>query len=83
MALKITYDCIACGACVEDCPHHAISFGPGIYVIDPKLCVECAGYNDSPQCAATCPVDACVPDPDNADTEDTITSKQETLAGAA
>jgi len=61
MALAINYDCIACAACVEDCPNQAISEGPGIYVIDPKRCTECVGYNDEPQCMAICPVDCIEP----------------------
>lgn len=65
MAYKITYDCIACSACVEDCSNQAISEGPGIYQIDPERCTECEGVHDSPQCASICPVDACVPDPEH------------------
>ncbi|MCX7736113.1 MAG: YfhL family 4Fe-4S dicluster ferredoxin [Candidatus Kapabacteria bacterium] len=61
MALKITEECINCGACEPECPTNAISEGPEIYVIDPDKCVECVGHYDSPQCAAVCPVDCCVP----------------------
>lgn len=64
MALKITYDCIACAACVDDCLQQAISEGPGIYVIDHERCVECVGFYETPQCVSICPVDAIVPDPD-------------------
>lgn len=60
MALKITEDCVACGVCLPECPVNAISEGD-IYLIDPKVCVECKGYHDSPKCAEVCPVDACVP----------------------
>ncbi|MGZ9234548.1 MAG: 4Fe-4S binding protein, partial [Anaerolineales bacterium] len=35
MTMKITEDCIACGACVPECPTESISEGDGIlYVID-------------------------------------------------
>lgn len=61
MALKITEECINCGACEPECPTNAISEGPEIYVIDPDKCVECVGHYDSPQCASVCPVDCCVP----------------------
>jgi ferredoxin len=60
MAMKITDDCISCGACAPDCPVEAISEGDTIYVIDPDKCVECQGYHDSPQCVAVCPVEAIV-----------------------
>ena len=79
MALKITYDCIACAACVEDCPNQAISEGPGIYVIDPQRCTECVGFHDSSQCVAICPVDACVPDPDHPETREELLAKKEKL----
>ena len=52
MAMKITEECIACGACEGECPVEAIAEGDGIFVIDANLCVECDGYYDEPQCAA-------------------------------
>jgi ferredoxin len=57
MAMKIGEDCISCGACESECPVQAISAGDSIYIIDPKLCVECVGYHDEPQCVAVCPVE--------------------------
>ena len=52
MAFKISDDCIACGACAENCPVGAITEGDGKFVINPDLCVECGA------CADTCPVGA-------------------------
>jgi len=83
VALKITYDCIACAACVEDCPNQAISEGPGVYVIDPQRCTECVGFNDSSQCVAICPVDACVPDPDHPETREQLLAKKEKMEGGS
>ena len=80
MALKINQDCIACAACVADCPNQAISEGPGIYVIDPNRCAECVGDNDSPQCVSICPVDAIVPDPDRRETREELLAKKERMA---
>ncbi|MCL2501055.1 MAG: 4Fe-4S binding protein [Defluviitaleaceae bacterium] len=53
MAYKITDACIACGACVSECPVSCISEGD-IYAIDEGECIECDA------CAGVCPVDACV-----------------------
>ena len=65
MAYMITEECISCGACEPECPNEAISEGEEIYVIDPDKCTECVGFFDEAQCAAVCPVDCCVPDPDH------------------
>ena len=65
MAMKITEECISCGSCETVCPVNAIAEGSDIYVIDPALCIECAGHFDTPQCADICPVDCIVADPDN------------------
>ena len=59
MAMKIKEDCIACGACVPECPTNSISEGD-IYVIDANTCVECVGHHDSPQCVSVCPVECIV-----------------------
>jgi ferredoxin len=69
MATMITEECISCGACEPECPNQAISEQEDIYVIDPELCTECVGFHDAEQCAAVCPVDCCVPDPNNVEDE--------------
>jgi ferredoxin len=60
MALKITEECINCGACEPECPNSAISQGDELYIIDAGKCQECKGTHDAPACAAVCPVDCCV-----------------------
>jgi ferredoxin len=59
MALFITDECINCDVCEPACPNGAISAGEEIYVIDPKLCTQCVGHFDVPQCQQLCPV-ACI-----------------------
>jgi len=58
MAMKITDECISCGACEPECPVSAISEGETQYVIDPNVCVEFNGYSESSRCVEVCPVDA-------------------------
>lgn len=60
MAMKISEDCISCGACEPECPNEAISQGDTIYVIDAEKCTECEGYYDAPKCVEVCPVDGCI-----------------------
>ena len=69
MATMITEECINCAVCESECPNNAISEGLEIYQIDPALCSECVGFHDVEQCAAVCPVDCCVPDPNNEEAE--------------
>ena len=75
MATMITSDCINCGACEPECPNNAISQGETIFVIDPKLCTECVGFHDYEACAAVCPVDCCVTDPNNIETEEALIAR--------
>jgi ferredoxin len=79
MALKITEECINCGACEPECPNNAISEGDEIYVIDPALCTECVGFFDKEQCAEVCPVDCCVPDPEHEETEEQLIAKAKSI----
>ena len=65
MSTMITEECISCGVCEPECPNAAISEADGIYVIDPALCTECVAFHDVEQCAAVCPVDCCVTDPNH------------------
>lgn len=79
MATTITSECINCGACEPECPNNAISQGENIYLIDPSLCTECVGFHDYEACAAVCPVDCCVTDPNNLETEDALISRARAL----
>lgn len=105
MAIRITDDCINCGACEPECPNHAI-YEPGVpwtlgnqtftdatspggykgdfwsaehYYIVPDKCTECVPFYDEPQCAAVCPVDCCLPDPENPETREELLKKVEYL----
>jgi len=79
MATMITSECINCGACEPECPNNAISQGEEIYVIDPLLCTECVGFHDYEACAAVCPVDCCVTDPNNIETEEALISRAKAI----
>ncbi|MBW2288040.1 MAG: YfhL family 4Fe-4S dicluster ferredoxin [Deltaproteobacteria bacterium] len=69
MATRITEDCINCGACEDECPNGAISMGAEIFAIDPQLCTECVGFSNEQKCAAACPPDVCLQDPDRIENE--------------
>src|SRR6185437_10321114 len=79
MATMITGDCINCGACEPECPNNAISQGDPVYVIDPQLCTECVGFHDYEACAAVCPVDVCVTDPNNIESEEVLIARARAL----
>ncbi len=50
-----------------------------VYYIVPDKCTECQGFHEEPQCAAVCPVDCCVDDPERRETEEELLSKKSAL----
>jgi ferredoxin len=48
-----------------------------VYYIVTDKCTECVGFHDEPQCAAVCPVDCCVDDPDFRESEEKLIEKKE------
>ena len=54
MPHKITDECVACGACEEECPVEAITPGDEKYSIDPEKCTDCGA------CVEACPSEAIV-----------------------
>lgn len=55
------------------------SYGPisnSFYYIVPDKCTECVGFHEEPQCAAVCPVDCCVEDPDYREAEEELLIKK-------
>jgi ferredoxin len=95
MATTITSECINCGACEPECPNTAIyqggvewqapdgSMRPAlsndIFYIVPEKCTECVGFFDHEACAAVCPVDCCVPDPQRPETHDVLLARARAL----
>jgi ferredoxin len=94
MATIITSDCINCGACEPECPNTAIYAGAvpwelnggsnpaiaqDIFYIVPSKCTECVGFYDHEACAAVCPVDCCIPDPNNPETSDVLLQRARAL----
>jgi len=95
MATMITSECINCGACEPECPNTAIYQGGvewqamdgamhpaisnDIFYIVPEKCTECVGFHDAEACAAVCPVDCCVPNPDIPETHDVLMARARTL----
>ena len=94
MATTITSECINCGACEPECPNTAIYAGgvawelngatspaisEDIYYIVPSKCTECVGFYDHEACAAVCPVDCCIPDPNNLEAESILIERAKVL----
>ena len=94
MATVITSECINCGACEPECPNTAIYQGgvewelngtmhppiaQDIFYIVPDKCTECVGFYDHEACAAVCPVDCCIPDPQIPETEEVLIARAKTL----
>lgn len=50
-----------------------------VYYIVPDKCTECIGFHEEPQCAAVCPVDCCVPDPDRVESETELLERKNRL----
>jgi len=59
MAMKITDDCVDCGACEPECPRTAIHQGDPHYYIDAEACTECEEEGGS-KCIPVCPVECIV-----------------------
>jgi ferredoxin len=90
MATMITDECINCGACEPECPNTAIYQGGveydwqggkqaalsnEIFYIVPEKCTECVGFYDHEACAAVCPVDCCIPNPEIVESEDLLLAR--------
>lgn len=95
MATMITDECINCGACEPECPNTAIYQGgveweapdgskhaalsDQFFYIVPEKCTECVGFFDHEACAAVCPVDCCIPNPDIPESEAVLIARAATL----
>jgi ferredoxin len=79
MSLLITDECINCDVCEPECPNNAIHMGEEIYEIDARLCTECVGHFDTPQCQDVCPVECIILDPGHEETRDQLQLKYERL----
>ena len=51
------------------------------YYIVPDKCTECKGFHDEPQCASVCPVDCCIPDENNVESEEDLLAKKAWMHG--
>ena len=49
------------------------------FYIVPDKCTECVGHFDQEQCAAVCPVDCCVPDPNRPEAEDVLFARAKSI----
>ena len=54
--------------------HEPVS--PEYYYIVANKCTECTGFHEEPQCAAVCPVDCCIPDPEYVESKEELEAKK-------
>ena len=57
-----------------DDKHEPVSMD--VYYIVSDKCTECEGFHDEPQCAAVCPVDCCIDDPDFRESKEELLAKK-------
>jgi len=77
-ALKGSYTIQNSGNTVDvNSPNMPVSMD--FYYIVTDKCTECVGFHDEPQCAAVCPVDCCVDDPDYRETIEELLNKKEKM----
>ncbi len=62
-----------------DADHQNDPVEEDFYYISPDKCTECKGFHEEPQCAAVCPVDCCVPDPEREETEELLLARKAKL----
>ena len=53
--------------------------GNELYYIVPDKCTECVGFHDEPQCAAVCPVDCCIDEPNHRETDEQLLAKKASM----
>ncbi|MEY3085033.1 MAG: hypothetical protein RL037_1213 [Bacteroidota bacterium] len=73
-SLKGIIETLNGGELLADHPHEPVSMD--VYYITHDKCTECVGFHDEPQCAAVCPVDCCVDDPEYRESEDELLAKK-------
>jgi ferredoxin len=82
MAIKITEECINCGACEPECPNNAIYEGGVEWAVSDGTTVKgMFTLMDGTQVDADCPVDCCVPDEMYVETVDQLMAKKDKMHG--
>ena len=79
MVVKISDECLLCGACEAECPNKAIGEGPTSYVVNPERCTECVGSYQEPQCVQACPVSAIAIDKNCQESQDELLARWQAL----
>jgi len=72
--LKGSFNLLSGRAANADSQNEPVSMD--VYYIVTDKCTECVGFHDEPQCAAVCPVDCCVDDPDHRESKETLMAKK-------
>ncbi len=67
------------GTTMQDDKERTDQMSEEFFYIATDKCTECIGFHDEPQCAAVCPVDCCVDDEDNVESEEELMEKKNRL----
>ena len=76
---EVSGDYILAGNRTVDAAQRLEPVSDDFYYIVPDKCTECVGFHEEPQCAAVCPVDCCVPDPERVESEDVLLARKAAL----
>lgn len=66
------------GESIDASKRHSPLSDDTYYIVHYK-CTECVGFHEEPQCAAVCPVDCCVEDPDHKESKEQLLAKKEKM----
>lgn len=75
----LTGDFVLTNGSIIDASQRNAPLSNDLYYIVPDKCTECQGFHESPRCAAVCPIECCVPDENNQESQEELLAKKDKL----